>query len=79
MREFFVKFNSVEEIKAFVVLATPQPFAVSVQKGSQSVSGKSFMGMFSLTYDEPVRITAECSEEMWEAFKRSAVRFQVEN
>lgn len=77
MREFFVKINSVADIKAFVVLATTQPFEVYVQTASQKVSAKSFMGMFSLDYREPVSVTADCSEEEWAAFCKTVERFQA--
>lgn len=78
MREFFVRLNSVEDIKTFVVLATTQPFEVYAQTPSQKVSAKSFMGMFSLDYREPVSVTAECSGEEWAAFCETVERFRVE-
>lgn len=78
MQEFFVKLNSIEDIKAFVVMATTQPFEVMVQTEGMSVSGKSFMGMFSLSYDAPVKITAKCAPECWAEFKKVAQRFCVE-
>lgn len=77
MREFFVKINSVEEIKAFVVLATTQPFEIYVQAPTQKVSAKSFMGMFSLDYRQPLQVIAECPEEDWATFEKSAEHFRV--
>ena len=77
MRDFFVRLRSVAEIRAFVVLATTQPFEVYAQTASQTVSAKSFMGMFSLNYHDPVRIMAQCGAEDWTAFEEAASDFRL--
>lgn len=77
MQEFFVKLNSFDDIRAFVVLATTQPFEVYAQAPSMRVSAKSFMGMTSLDYREPVQVVGDCSRDAWEEFRRAADRFLV--
>lgn len=77
MQEFLVNLSSVEDIKAFVVLATTQPFEVYVESGTRKVSAKSFMGMFSLDYAGPVRVTAQCEKDVWDSFSAAAERFRV--
>ena len=77
MREFFVKLNSFDDIRAFVVLATTQPFEVYVQVPTKRVSAKSFMGMTSLDYRDPVQVVGDCSQEAWEEFRLAASQFLV--
>ena len=50
MCEFDIKLSTVEEVKAFVQVATVQPFEVYVTTPRQKVSAKSFIGMFSLDF-----------------------------
>ena len=77
MQEFFVKLSSFDDIRAFVVLATTQPFEVYAQVPTKRVSAKSFMGMTSLDYRNPVQVVGDCPEEAWEEFRRAADRFLV--
>ncbi len=77
MQEFFVKLTSFDDIRAFVVLATTQPFEVYAQVPSKRVSAKSFMGMTSLDYRDPVQVVGECEAEAWEEFRQAAARFLV--
>ena len=77
MQEFFVKLSSFDDVRAFVVLATTQPFEVYAQVPSMRVSAKSFMGMSSLDCREPVQVVGDCSPEAWEEFRRAASRFLV--
>lgn len=78
MRQFLVKLNSVDDVKRFVTMATTRPFEVYVQTASQKVSAKSFMGMFSLDYREPVQVVAQCQETEWEAFGKDIQEFILE-
>lgn len=78
MRQFLVKLNSVDDVKRFVTLSTIRPFEVYVQTDSQKVSAKSFMGMFSLDYREPVQVVAQCQEDQWENFGRDIREFILE-
>ncbi len=68
MCEFAIRLSTVEEIKAFVQVATVQPFEVYVTTPRQKVSAKSFMGMFSLDYRFPQKVWVDCSQEELQAF-----------
>ena len=70
-----VRFESLGDVKEFVGLATLQPYAVQVQDGDRMVNAKSFMEMFSLRLNEPLRVTAQCSDEEFEALRFEAARF----
>ena len=63
MCEFDIRLSSVEEVKSFVQVATVQPFEVYVTTPRQTVSAKSFMGMFSLDFRYPLRVMANCTQE----------------
>lgn len=75
VHEFMIKLGTVAEVKAFVCVATVQPFEVFVTTDRQTVSAKSFMGMFSLDFDGPLRVEMECSQEDFEAFRKAAQPF----
>ena len=62
MCEFDIRLSSVEEVKAFVRVATVQPFEVYVTTPRQTVSAKSFVGMFSLDFRYPLRVMANCTQ-----------------
>lgn len=70
MREFHIVIRSFQEVKAFVSLAMVQPFEVLVGNERQSVNGKSFIGMFSLDYQSPVKVRVKCSEEEYNRFRQ---------
>ena len=72
MREFNVTVRSLGQVKEFVTLAMVQPFEVLVGNDHQQVNGKSFIGMFSLDYKQPVTICVKCSEEEFGAFRTAA-------
>ena len=75
MREFNILIQSFQEVQAFVSLAMVQPFEVLVGNDKQQINGKSFMGMFSLDYNRPVRVSVRCSEEEFRSFHRAASEF----
>lgn len=74
MREFNIQIRSSRQLKAFVDLAMVQPFEVMVGNEKQQVNGKSFIGMFSLDYNRPVRVTVKCSDEEFGRFRQAAVQ-----
>ena len=43
----------------------------------QRVNGKSFMGMFSLDYSQPVHVRAQCSDEEFNHFRTVVDRYVV--
>ena len=77
MREFNIAIHSFQELQEFVTLATVQPFEVLVGNDRQQISGKSFMGMFSLDLSRPLRVIVTCSEEEYIRFHQDAARFCV--
>ena len=77
MREFEIRLRSVQDVQAFVAIATKRPYTVQVGNHSHRVNGKSFMEMFSLNFSEPLIAAVDCSEEEWESFRQEAARFLV--
>ena len=75
MQKFDIMIHSRQEVQEFVSLAAQQPFRVTVGNDSQSIDGKDFMGMFSLDYDLPVQVRADCTEEECRQFMAKAARF----
>lgn len=72
MREFHIVIRSFQQVKDFVSLAMVQPFEVLVGNERQRVNGKSFIGMFSLDYACPVRVSVKCSDEEYDRFRQQA-------
>ncbi len=77
MKQFDIILRSFEDVQEFVEIATIQPFRVLVGNDRSRVNAKSFMGMFSLNYSEPVQVRADCSEEACEQFKADVAKFLV--
>ena len=73
MKEFSISIRSVEEVQAFVQLAMVQPFEVLVGSGLQQVSGKNFMGMFSLDFHQPLQVLVDCDEDSFCRFRQEAI------
>lgn len=67
---FHISLTSFEQIKAFVTLASRQPFEIQVGNDRQNINGKDFMGMASLDYSRPVRVHAECTADEFAAFQQ---------
>ena len=76
-KDFIIRLGSVRDVEEFVKVATAQPFPVYLDDGSHRINGKSFMEMFCLTLTLPLRVTADCLPEEFEAF-RSCVAECVE-
>ena len=75
MRHFNICVRSFRQVQDFVALAMVQPFEVLVGNDKQQVNGKSFMGMFSLDYKRPLRVTVRCSDEEFGRFRQDAAQF----
>lgn len=75
MREFNIFIRSFQEVQAFVALAMVQPFEVLVGNEQKRINGKSFIGMFSLDYKDPLQVSVKCSEEEFLRFRQDAARF----
>ena len=77
LQEFNISIGSFQQIRAFVSLATAQPFDVFVGNDRQQVNGKSFIGMFSLDYTKPVKVRVACSLEAMRRFQQEAAKILV--
>ena len=75
MKQFDIVLNSFQDVQDFVEIATVQPFRVLVGNDRARVNAKSFMGMFSLDYSQPIPVRADCSDEECQRFKSVAARF----
>ena len=75
MKQFDIVLRSFKDVQEFVELASVQPFRIVVGNDRTRVNAKSFMGMFSLDYDLPVQVRADCTEEEYARFKNAAQRF----
>jgi hypothetical protein len=74
MREFDIVLRSLKQVQEFVCLAMVQPFEVLVGNERQRINGKDLMGMFSLDYTHPLKVTVRCTEEEFSAFQSKAVK-----
>lgn len=72
MQEFHMELASFEQVQGFVRLAAKQPFEIRVGNDHQRINGKDLMGMFSLDYSRPVRVSAECSQDLFSEFRVAA-------
>ena len=72
MWQFDICVRSFRQVQDFVALAMVQPFEVLVGNEKQMVNGKSFMGMFTLNFKKPLRVTVKCTDEEFGKFKRQA-------
>ena len=70
MKHFSITIHTREEVQAFVRLAMVQPFDILVGNSTQQVSGKNFMGMFSLDFHEPVDVSVDCDEATYQNFRQ---------
>ena len=75
MREFDIVVRTFRQVQDFVALAMVQPFEVLVGNDKQQVNGKSFMGMFSLDYSEPLKVRVDCKEDQFYQFRQAVARF----
>ena len=69
MHQFNIVMRSFQQVQRFVTLAMNQPFDVMVGNDYQSINGKDIMGMFSLDYRFPPKVSVTCSQKEFEAFQ----------
>ena len=77
MRELRIQLRSVQDVLAFVALATSRTFPVRVGNAVHQVNGKSFMEMFCLNLREPLVASFQCSDAEYQQFCLDAHRFLV--
>lgn len=75
MKQFDVMLRSFRDVQDFVEIATVQPFRILVGNRQALVNAKSFMGMFSVDYTQPVHVRADCTDEENRAFQNAVARF----
>ena len=75
MHSFNIIIRSIYQVQEFVSLAMVQPFEVLVGNDNQQVNGKGFIGMFSLDYADPVKVTVKCSDEEFSQFRHAVAKF----
>ena len=75
MKQFDIVLRSFQDVQDFVEMATVQPFRIVVGNDRARVNAKSFMGMFSLDYNMPVQVRADCTDEEGDRFKAKAAKF----
>ena len=74
---FHIKLTTFEQIKAFVSIASKQPFDVHVGNDRQHINGKDLMGMFSLDFSRPVQVLADCTADEAAAFRKDVLALQI--
>lgn len=72
MHQFNIVMHSFNQVQEFVKLAMDQPFDVMVGNEHQSINGKDIMGMFSLDYRFPLKVSVTCSDDEFEVFHHKA-------
>ena len=75
MHQFPIHIRSFGDIKAFIALATMQPFRVMVWHEQRQVNAKSFMGMMCLDYSKPISVLCECGDADFQNFRQQAAKF----
>ena len=77
MQEFWIRLSSMEDVEEFVAIATSRAFPICVRDSQHKIRGGSFMEMFCLDFNQPLRVVAQCSEEELEALCSDAGKFLV--
>ena len=75
MMEFEIRLTCVQDVQAFVSLATSKAFPVSVRDLHMTVNGKSFMEMFCLNFTHPLFVCPQCGEDQLLQLKAEMGRF----
>ncbi|MBO5892579.1 MAG: HPr family phosphocarrier protein [Oscillospiraceae bacterium] len=75
MHQFPIHIRSFGDVKAFIALATVQPFQITVRHEDQQVNAKSFIGMMCLDYSKPICVYCECCDADFQSFQKQAARF----
>ncbi len=77
MKQFSILVHSFDDIRAFVSLASQQPFSVTVGNEGQEINAKSLMAVLGLNFLRPVSVHADCNETEFNQFQHAAARFLV--
>lgn len=77
MKQFSILVRSFDDIRAFVSLASQQPFAITVGSDEQEINAKSLMAVLGLNFRRPVPVHADCDEAEFVKFRHAAARFLI--
>ena len=69
MKHFDIILRSFADVQEFLEVATIQPFRVVVGNNRTLVNAKSFIGLFSLDFSQPIQVRADCSSEECDRFR----------
>ena len=75
MRQFTVKFRSVREIQEFAAIADTLPCKLLVGTDRFQVHATSFMAIFALNCRNPLTVSADCTEAVFENILESFRKF----
>ena len=75
MKQFDIVLHSFDDVQDFVEIATVQPFRIVAGNDRTRVNAKSFMGMFSLDFSEPIHVRADCSDAECALFKQAVAKY----
>ena len=78
MQEFWIRLRSMEDVQEFVAIATSRAFPICVRDSQHKIRGGSFMEMFCLDFNQPLRVVAQCSDEELKPLCDDARKFLVE-
>ena len=78
MQEFWIRLRSMEDVQEFVAIATSRAFPICVRDSQHKIRGGSFMDMFCLDFNQPLRVVAQCSDEELKTLCDDARKFLVE-
>ena len=78
MQEFWIRLHSMEDVEEFVAIATSRAFPICVRDNHHKIRGGSFMEMFCLDFNQPLRVVAQCSDEELKTLCDDARKFLVE-
>ena len=74
MRQFHINIRSFRQVRDFVALAMVQPFEVLIGNEKQMVNAKGYMGMLTLDYKRPLRVSVRCNDEEFGKFQRETAK-----
>ena len=63
MREFKVKLNEIDKVKAFVNTVSKYPFDIEIRSGRYIIDAKSIMGVFSINLSKPVKVCVNSGDK----------------
>ena len=63
MHQFYVQFHCLRDVLDFVTLASKKKSRLIVGNDHFQVNANSFMGIFTLNFRKPQRVTVNCAEE----------------